>query len=208
MERCRAAVRPAGPPPRLDRDPRQRGGHDPRATGILPATRTSGRDRRRVTGSAGPTSTARPALITIPPRAPYLRRTTQRTNVSCRRLSPAVHPVLSRDEGVLHARTRAPAPGRRRDRQQRSPGGLDEARAGARSDDGGRLPDRAARSVRAAEHADARRQRRRLGGPPARSSARAARTAAGTRPRHRRAPRTAPCAAGASTATMSRRSSG
>ena len=138
---------------------------------------------------------------------PFLRQTERALRRDLRRrLPPALHPLLPDDEGVLRARAGSAEPRRVGDRQHRPPERLARARTGDERDDGGGLQARRARPDPLAElardgvrHAAERvRDRDRARCP--RTCRRSRRTTPGAwNPR---------CAAGASSPTTARRSSG
>ena len=136
--------------PAPDRDPRGRGGdRRARVRPLLPVdARRRGRARRRADddrqallrparAAPAPVHGRRPAVARREPRP--LRRDLPR------RLPPAVHPVLPRHQGVLRVRARAPAPGRRGDRQRRARARVRCARAGRLGDAARGVPGRDAR---------------------------------------------------------------
>ena len=206
---ARAAAGADRPCAALDRDPRERGrDHRPRLRALLPAhAGRRGRDRPRADqrraaavrpGRTEPAHAHR-RRATVPAQlGPSLGRDPRR------RLPPALHPVLSRHEGVLPARRGPPEPGRHRDRERRAPGAERRAREGPHRDDGRGVPVGSARPERARQH-DARRPRL---GPARGDGRRAARAAAARRGGDCAARSGRACAAAPSTPTTARLSSG
>ena len=125
-----------------------------------------------------------------------------------RRLPPALHPVLSRNERVLRARSRPARPGRRGGRQRRPSGGQRRPREGALGDDGGGVPERPTRPDRAHQHAPDRHRRPGLRREPDAGGARVPARAACRGARSRRRGSAPRCPAAPSTPTTRRRSSG
>ena len=140
------------------------------------------------------------------PMAPALRGRLRRD--LRRRLPPALHPVLPRDEGVLRARPRAPRAGRSGRRERRPPRGERRPREGPGPNDVRGLPERHARSDRADEHAAGRRAR--ASSPPTRSARalRTCRSRSRTSARPRRRASASSSRAARSTPTTARPSSG